>query len=230
MRTRRWILPALLLLAVLVAVLVFSPVEGTFKIYVPTGYVHEVDRLIGEGKLEYDCRRDRISPHDLSDAEEYFYRNSYLRKDVAAWNDDGDRRPFVVEREDLGGGRCDGRTVAANESYHKQRLPTYVADSWRGSLYLRHSRATTTLTSVERTIEVVPPLWDLLPLSARAFEDVWFGRHTGGSRSQQLAWKMLEQGRAFATLKTIGDAAAVEVIQDRPGLAVQDEGTDPSST
>lgn len=219
MRAHRFLLPALLVLSVLVLILKFSPAEGT-GIYTPTGYINEVNRLIGEGKLEYDCRRDRISKRGLTDAEEYFYRNSYLRKDVAAWNDQGDRRPFIVEREDLGGGRCDGRVVAANESHHKQRLPTYVADTWRGSLYLRQSRATTTLTSVERTIEVVPPLWDLLPLPARAFEDVWFGRDTPGSRSQQLALKMLEQGRAFATLKTIGDAAAVEVVHDRPSLTL----------
>ncbi len=216
----RLLVPALVLAAALALLLSFGTAEGTYRIYVPRGYINEVNRLIDEGRLVYDCRSERIRPRKLSPEEQYFHDNSYLRRDLAAWNQDGDRRPFLVEREERRGGGCEGRVAAVNGSYHKQRLPTYVADTWRGSLFLRHSTARTTLTSAERTIEVVTAPWELLPLPALAFEDVWFGDRTRGIRSQRLAFKMFERGRPFATLKNIGDQAVLEVTGDRPRVAL----------
>jgi hypothetical protein len=187
-------------------------------VYVPVGYALEVDRLIVEGKLVYDCAADRIEPRGLSDTERYFLEHSYLDDDLAAWRAN-DRRPFVVAREDLPGGRCRGELLRVNASYHNQRLPTYRASSWTGRLFLRQTAAATSLSSGERTLEITRPPLDQLPLEGRDYQDVWFGAgRAEDARSPRLALKMLEAGRAFAQMTPLGDATRLEVIGARPSL------------
>lgn len=207
---------AVLLLAP-VLILLFGAQEGPYQVYVPSGYVKEVDRLIREGKLAYDCRRQTIEPAGLTDGELFFLRNSYLSGDLAAWNA-GDRRPFVVEREELPGGRCRGEVVRVSASFHNQRLPAYTASSWRGRLYLRQGLATVTLSSPDRLLEVARPPWRRLPLPARAYEDAWLGPGRGDVRSERLALKLFEAGRMFASLEHVGDQVALEVYHQRPEL------------
>lgn len=220
MKLRNWLAPALVLSLVLLLVVSFNEAQGAYRVYVPVGYIEEVQRLIDEDKLVFDCQRDEIQPQSLSPAEDYFYRNSYLKGDVDSWNQDGDHRPFLVEREDKARGECEGSLVAPNPNHHKQRLPTFFANRWRGSLYLRPGRAATTLTSSDRTVEVVGAPWRILPLAAKAFEDTYFGGDQAGVRSHKLAFKIPRRGISFATLKNIGDRAALEVTAARPTLAL----------
>lgn len=208
--------PLALVALALLLVATFRPGEEGGGVYVPVGYAREVDRLIGEGRLVYDCASETIEPRGLSSSEEYFLAHSYLADDLAAWAAN-DRRAFVVEREDLADGGCRGELVRINASYHNQRLPTYRAATWVGRLFLRQSAATTTLSSGDRTLEVARPALDHLPLPAEDYQDVWFGRDEAPDvRSPKHAWKMLERGRAFAYLSPVGDAAVLEVAHERP--------------
>ncbi|RMH21499.1 MAG: hypothetical protein D6696_05635 [Acidobacteria bacterium] len=216
------LLAAAVLAGVLASIARFDVDPGAYRVYAPEGYVQEVGRLIGEGKLRYRCEDDVIVPHQLTPGEAFFLRNSYLEGDLERWRR-GDRRPFVVEREERPGGACEGRLLAVNASFHKQRLPAYVADAWRGSLYLRQRPGTTTLSSGERDLEVVPAPWSLLPLPPEAFEDAWFGRIAAARqslRSPRLAFKMHERGRYFAKLDAVGDDAVLEVAGERPHLSL----------
>ncbi|HUO87326.1 MAG TPA: hypothetical protein VM617_08030 [Thermoanaerobaculia bacterium] len=218
MRARHLLLPGLLIALALALVVGFRPGEEGSGVYVPVGYAREVDRLIAEDKLVYDCRSEAIEPHGLSASEEYFLRHSYLADDLAAWRAN-DRRLFVVEREELTAGDCRGRLLRINASYHNQRLPTYTASTWTGRLFLRQAAAATSLTSGERTLEVTRPDLDSLPLPAEDYQDVWFGRpESPDVRSPKHAWKMLERGRPFAYLSPVGDAAVLEVAHQRPEL------------
>ena len=220
MKLKNWIAPALVLALVLVLVFGFDVSGGGYQVYVPVGYVQEVQHLIDADKLHYVCEDDRIEARNLTSAEDYFFRNSYLVRDVDAWNDDGDQRAFLIDRGEEGRGKCESTLLAPNPNHHKQRLPTFQANRWQGSLYLRPGRSATTLTSDERTIEVVGAPWRLLPLDADAFEDVGFGPELPGVRSQKLAFKLRGRGTTFSTLKNIGDQAALEVIQDRPDITL----------
>lgn len=213
---------ALVLAAGLVSILAFSPGESRQDVYLPVGYVEEVERLVAAGKLRYDCARDRIEPAELSPTEETFFRHSYLADDVAAWNA-GDRRPFLVEREETRGQGCEGRITGVNASFHNQRLPGYVAEAWRGSLLLRPVLGGTTLASGQHTFEVSPVPWRTLPqMDARVYEDAWLREPARGgarsARSPRLALKLLESGRPFATLKYVGDQAVFEVEGERPAV------------
>jgi len=216
LRPAQLVAPAVVLLLAFVLILAFGAEPGDYQVYVPEGYVHTVDALIAQGKLVYDCQERRVEARGLNAAERYFLDHSYLRRDLATWNG-GDPRPFVVEHQELAGGRCRGELLRANASHHNQRLPTYTASGWRGRLFLHQDASTTTLASGERTIEVARAPLALLPLDAAAYEDVWFGgRDDADVRSQKLAFKMLERGRSFATLENLGDPAVLEVIQERP--------------
>ncbi|HEX6203818.1 MAG TPA: hypothetical protein VF100_12510, partial [Thermoanaerobaculia bacterium] len=218
MRARSLLGPAVLVALAIVLVLSFRPATEGGGVYVPVGYAREVDRLIAEGRLVYDCAAETIEPHGLSAPEEYFLAHSYLADDLAAWAAN-DRRPFVVEREELPDGGCRGSLVRINASYHNQRLPTYRAATWTGRLFLRQPAATTTLSSADRTLEVTRPALGHLPLPAEDYQDVWFGRAEAPDvRSPKHAWKMLERGRAFAYLQPVGDAAVLEVAHERPEI------------
>lgn len=213
---------AVVLAAGLLAILAFGPGESRQDVYLPVGYVEEVERLVAAGKLRYDCTEDRIEPVALSPTEETFYLHSYLADDVAAWNA-GDRRPFLVEREEVRGRGCEGRITGVNASFHNQRLPGYVAEAWRGSLFLRPVLGGTTLTSGAHTFEVSPVPWRRLPeMDARAYEDAWLRSTASGpdrsARSPRLALKLLERGRPFATVKYVGDQAVFEVEGERPSV------------
>ncbi len=220
MAARRSWWPVLgLLVLVLVLVMQFEAGGGAYQVYQPTGYVNEVDGLIAAGKLSYDCENETIRPVGLSAAEQFFFDNSYLRDDVRAWGE-GDRRPFLVDREVLRGGRCQGSLVRANPMHHNQRLPTYVANRWTGSLFLRHGDVSTILTSPERTLEVSSPAWRSLPLPARAFEEVSFGTGEPGIRSPKLGFVLKGRRRLFATLKSVGDQAVLESLESRPEMTL----------
>ncbi|HKH44244.1 MAG TPA: hypothetical protein VKM72_06240 [Thermoanaerobaculia bacterium] len=205
------------LLLPLVLILSFAAEKGLYQVYVPSGYIKEVDRLIGAGKLVYECRSEQITPRGLTDAEAFFHDHSYLDNDLSQWNA-GDRRPFEVERQDLGGGRCDGRLLRINESFHKQRLPAYTASTWRGRLYLRQGEPTLSLSSPDRRLEVTRAPWERLPLPASSFSDTWIKPGQGDERAEKMALKWREAGRMFASLEHIGDEVAVEVYQERPGI------------
>jgi len=195
-----------------------DPEAARGDVFVPVGYAREVDRLIADGKLVYRCTDEAIETVGLSPAEEYFLRHSKLDDDLAAWAG-GDRRPFVVERSDLAGGRCEGGLLRVNASYHNQRLPTYRASSWTGRLYLRQSAASTRLASGDRVLDLVRPPLDRLPLEGRDYQDVWFGAGRGEDvRAPRLAFKMYEAGRSFAQLTPLGDATRLEVTYQRPEL------------
>ena len=204
--------------AVLALVLLRFDASGGYQVYVPSGYIQEVERFARDGKLVYDCAAERIETKSLSDGESFFLRNSYLRRDLAAWNEDGDRRPFLVEREDKPGGGCEGELLGPNPSYHKQRLPGYKASRWRGSLYLQPGKEATVLTSSERSIEVIGTPRDLLPLPAKSFEDVGFRSDSPGARAQKLAFRVQPWDPTFAELKPIGGCGALEVKNSDPSL------------
>ncbi|HYU36256.1 MAG TPA: hypothetical protein VEW48_29200 [Thermoanaerobaculia bacterium] len=205
------------LLLPLALILSFGAEKGLYQVYVPTGYIKEVDRLIDESKLVYDCRSEQIEPRGLTDAETFFLSHSYLDDDLRLWNA-GDRRPFEVERRDLGRGRCEGRVVRINESFHNQRLPAYAASTWKGRLYLRQGQPTLSLSSPDRRLEVTRAPWERLPLPASSFSDVWIKPGQGDERAEKMALKWREAGRMFASLEHVGDDVAVEVYQERPGL------------
>jgi cell division protein FtsI/penicillin-binding protein 2 len=222
------VVAALLALA-LVAILAVSFREGSPGVHEPVGYVEEVKRLVREGKLRYDCEADALEVVGLSPAEETFYRHSYLADDMAGWNR-GERGAFLWEREELRGGGCQGRITGVNASFHNQRLPGYVANTWEGSLHVRSAVGGTTLTSGERTLEVVPVPWPLLPrMDATAYEDVWLREDVESRRSPRMALKFLEEGRPFATLKYVGDQAVLEIEAERPRVTLNGCPPDPGA-
>lgn len=211
----RDLIPIVIALAVPLALLLgFRGEEGLYQLYVPRGYIDEVNRLIAENKLTYDCRTEEIHPQSLTEGEEFFLRYSYLRSDLARWRA-GDRTPFVVEREELRGGDCQGALQRVSESYHNQRLPTYRATSWHGRLFVRQGAASVGLSGSHRVLEVARPPWRRLPFPANAFEDVWLDRDAD-RRGERMALKMFESGRMFASLEHIGDQVAVEIFNQRP--------------
>ncbi len=213
----RTLLPALLALLVPLALLIsFGGDAGLYQVYVPSGYIKEVDRLIAEGKLVYDCDSEQIAPRNLTDGERYFLDNSYLSGDLARWRA-GDRTAFVVEREELRGGRCRGELVRVSETFHNQRLPTYAVTSWRGRLFVHHGLASFSLSSPDRVLEVTRPPWRTLPLRPNAFNDVWMDSQ-GDVRSSRIALKLFEAGRMFASLEHVGDQLALETINRRPEI------------
>jgi cell division protein FtsI/penicillin-binding protein 2 len=208
------------LLAGLLAIVLFSPGESRQDVYLPLGYVEEVERLVAAGKLRYLCQEDRIEAVGLSPAEETFYRHSYLVDDVEAFND-GDRRAFLVEREESRNAPCEGRITAVNPSFHNQRLPGYVAEAWRGSLLLRPVAGGTTLDSGEHTFEITPVPWQRLEAThAGAYEDAWLRGGAASVRSERLALKLLRSGSAFATAKYVGDQAVLEIKEEGPSVVV----------
>ncbi len=212
--------PVLGLLALALAlVLQFEAGGGAYQVYQPTGYVSEVDGLIAAGKLAYDCESETIRPVGLTAAEQFFFDHSYLRDDVRAWAA-GDRRPFLVDREVLRGGGCRGSLVRADPTHHNQRLPTYVANRWTGSLLLSHGRVSAILTSPTRTLELSSPAWRSLPLPARAFEEVRFGAGEPGIRSPKLGFALKGRRRLFASLRNVGDQAVLESLESRPEMAL----------
>ena len=211
---------AVVLLIAAVRVLLFRPTGDPRQVYEPEGYAEQVDEWIDRGLLTYDCDTDTVEvAADLVPAERTFFRHSELPKDVEAWNA-GDRRPFFFERQDLRGGACAGRLIGANPDHHKQRLPTYVAKTWEGSLFLRPSSGGTTLTSADRTLEILRPRWRQLPLSSDAYEDADLGTEGGGVRSQRLALRLPPSSRAFATLTAVGDDPVLEVLEEDPSVSV----------
>jgi hypothetical protein len=219
---RRVALLAAVLLLPLLLIITFGAEQGLYQVYVPSGYVKEVDRLIDEDNLVYDCATQRIEPRGLSDAGVFFLENSYLRRDLGRWNA-GDRRPFVVEHRDLGRGRCEGEVLRANATFHSQRLPDYTASTWRGRLFFRLGQPTVSLASPDRRIEVGRASWERLPLPAAAYTDVWVGprrdsRQRGDERAEKMALKWREAGRMFASLEHVGDQPAVEVYEERPAM------------
>ena len=211
---------ALLVALGFVPILFFSAADESYSVYRPEGYVTTVGELIDGDALAFDCESDTVRWAPRNDEDEFFYRNSYLQRDVEAWNG-GDRRPFLVRTERLPGGRCRGDLVKANAGHHLQRLPSYTASGWRGRLFMHQEAASTVLTSRERTLEVARPPLASLPLDADVFEDHWIVPGSPqDARSPKLALKMLEAGRAFASLETLGDTAALAVLQSRPELAL----------
>ncbi len=216
---RSWWPVAALVLLVLLLMAQFRAGGGAYQVYQPTGYVSEVDDLIAAGKLTYDCDVEIIRAAGLSAAEQFFYDNSYLEGDVRAWAE-GDRRPFLVDREVLRGGGCRGTLERANPTHHNQRLPTYKADRWRGSLFLRPGDVSTILTSTERTLEVSSPPWSVLPLPARAFEEARFGAGEPGIRSPKLGFTWKGRQRLFASLQSVGDQAVLESLEGRPEMTL----------
>lgn len=216
------VVAAVAVLALAVLILTFGAEEGLYQVYVPSGYLREVDRLIDHDKLEYDCESERIEPRGLDAGETFFLENSYLERDLGRWNG-GDRRPFVVEHRDLAGGRCEGEVLGVNETFHNQRLPAYTASAWRGRLFFRQGQPTVALSSPDRRLEVSRAAWERLPLPASIYTDVWVGRRRDGrergdERAEKMALKWREAGRMFASLEHVGDSAAVEVYQERPGM------------
>jgi cell division protein FtsI/penicillin-binding protein 2 len=203
------------LLGALAMLLFLGPGGEAGQVYVPEGYVAQVQAWIADDLLSYDCAGRRVEVAELPPAAETFFAHSYLADDVAAFNA-GDRRPFLVEHRELRGGGCDGRLTGVNASFHNQRLPTYVAETWEGSLLLRPSQGGSTLTSGRRTLEVLPVPWERLPLSSAAFDDVPLTR-AAAVRSPRLALEM-GGGRAFATLKRVGDEPVLEVLEETPSL------------
>jgi cell division protein FtsI/penicillin-binding protein 2 len=211
------LLPVLAALSVPLLLLIsFGGDAGLYRVYVPSGYLKEVDRLIGEGKLVYDCERDEIAPRDLTDGERYFLDNSYLAGDLARFRA-GDRTAFLVEREELSGGRCRGELVQVSETFHNQRLPTYSVTSWRGRLFVHQGLASVSLGSPDRVLEITRPPWRTLPLRPNAFTDVWMDSE-GDARSSRMALKLFEAGRMFASLEHVGDRLAIETIHRRPAV------------
>jgi cell division protein FtsI/penicillin-binding protein 2 len=207
---------AAVLAGALAMVLLLGPTrQDAYQIWRPEGYVQQVEEWIRDGRLLYDCTTRRIeAAADLGPAERTFYSFSYLADDVETWND-GDQRPFLVEHEELRRGGCDGRLAGVNDSFHNQRLPGYVAETWEGSLYLRPTRGSTALISGRRTLEVLPVAWERLPLSSEAFEDAVLSGEDG-VRSSHLALTLPPSRRAFATLELVGDEAVLERLEDNP--------------
>lgn len=216
----RWgvlVLVGLLAALGVLPVLLFTAAEDSYGVYTPVGYVDTVERMIDQGLLSYDCTSDRILVADeLTPEDAFFFRNSYLAQDVAAWNG-GDERPFFVERDQLASGRCTGRLQRANASHHRQRLPSWAGSGWRGRLFMHQEASGATLQSAVRTIEVVRPPLDLLPMDVSRAEDlaVVAGRGTD-ARSPRLALETAEASRSFAALETIGDAATIDLFSGRP--------------
>lgn len=220
MTHRRLLLPALALALPLLLLLSFRGEEGLYQVYRPSGYIQEVDRLIDEHKLVYDCESEQITAVGLTPAERFFLDNSYLEGDIASWNA-GDRSAFVVEREERAGQACVGELEQVSATAHNQRLPTYTVTTWRGRLFVRQGGANVTLGSPERLLEVSRPSWRRLPLAPRAFTDVWLGRD-GDQRSERMALKYHEEGRMLAALEHIGDHLTLETVQPRPSIFLDD--------
>jgi hypothetical protein len=216
-RWRVLVLVGLLAALGVLPVLLFTAAEDSYGVYTPVGYVETVERMIDEGLLSYDCASDRILVADqLAPEDDFFYRNSYLAQDVAAWNG-GDERPFFVEREQLAAGGCSGRLQRANASHHRQRLPSWAGSGWRGRLFMHQEGSGATLQSAVRTLEVVRPPLDLLPMDVSRAEDltVVAGR-PADARSPRLALETAQASRSFAALETIGDAATIDLFSSRP--------------
>lgn len=108
---------------------VFGPSgQGERSIHVAEGYLQAVDLFLRHGWLTYDLNSEQIVPaFDDASSMADFYRSSYLRRDVEAFNG-GDRSVFRVEN---------GQILSIDPSRHNIVLPFSEVRSWQGLLTYR---------------------------------------------------------------------------------------------
>ncbi len=156
MKKARWglvIFAAGWLLVWLVKVVELNLDKDRSDIHVSVGYLKTVDLFIRHNWIRYNERNAAISPNfDPGSPMERFYNDSFLKRDVEAFNG-GDHTRFRVEN---------GQIVNINPYTHNIALPFRDVEGWRGSLTYRPLLSTRAmLRGKNEVISLTQPKRDL---------------------------------------------------------------------
>lgn len=178
---RRQTITVLALLAIfaLVAVVQFAQFEARpiDEFYQPTGYITKVNKLIADGKLYCERERTRDGYHpvirasNLAPEEELFYKQSWLRDDVQAFND-GDQDVFLL----------DGKKILGVNIYrHRIESPLAGDWTWWGRIYSQSADGYAYLWNSRRTLKLYrPPAQERssVKVGQEDFREVVYGKGT----------------------------------------------------
>lgn len=147
----------------MIGLVVFGGGAGEARTYYsPDTYVEKADRLIREGKLVahcpdgYDKRQIKFLETAATEAEQTWYRVSYLSSDVARFNRDPRYHwTFVVEEPVFEGGEC--RLTQINASIRNVDLPFAGHRAWGGGIFYSGAYTGARLRSATRTVGLLPP-------------------------------------------------------------------------
>jgi hypothetical protein len=173
---RRYLLIVLLAL-VLISVL---KARNPLAIYEPTGYVRKANELIAARKIRFNAETGRIETEFSDRDEQFWYLNSYLSRDVDAFNTlcadvqalQPTRLPppcaafadrFMFEGTDL---------VRVSKSAHVTAIPGVEVARWHGDLRFAPEPHAGTLQGERQTVSLVP-MTRVVP--AREFTEVPIG-------------------------------------------------------
>ena len=171
--------------------------------YQPTGYINKVNKLIQDGKIYYEQKRDSsgyqpaIRIAKLEPEDQVFYEGSWLKEDIEAFND-GNSEVFLIEK---------GRLRGVNIYRHRIESPLASDWKWWGRIYSQSSEGYAYLWNLRRTLKLYRP-----PLEERAsakigqseFREVVYGKghlfQTGLGISLKDPY-----GRRIADVYSMGD-------------------------
>jgi hypothetical protein len=171
--------------------------------YQPTGYINKVNKLIQDGKLTYEQKRDSrgfrpmIQVANLDPEDQAFYEGSWLKEDIEAFND-GNSEVFLIDK---------GRLRGVNIYRHRIESPLASDWKWWGRIYSQSSEGYAYLWNLRRTLKLYRP-----PLDQRAsakigqseFREVVYGR--GHLFQTGLGISLKDRyGRRIADVYSMGD-------------------------
>jgi cell division protein FtsI/penicillin-binding protein 2 len=143
--------------------------------YQPSGYIDKVNKMIQEGKIFYEQKRDSSGYHPeirtakLEPEDQLFYEGSWLKEDIEAFND-GNSDVFLIDKGWLRG---------VNIYRHRIESPLASDWNWWGRIYSQSSEGYAYLWNMRRTLKLYRP-----PLEERAsakigqseFREVIYGK------------------------------------------------------
>ncbi|MCP4661604.1 MAG: hypothetical protein GY856_39895 [bacterium] len=177
--------------------------ESPARVYAARGYTETVRLFLRHGWLKYD-RWQRAIQLDASFSEDsapaHFYRESYLQRDVRAFND-GDRRIFRIEN---------GLIVGIDPHLHNIVLPFSQIRRWHGTLtYRPEDLHRAELVGRDLRIELIGPIRSLVELGDRPLPEVKLAsqrsRRRFRSESGQAVNIMSDNGVYFGKTHLVGD-------------------------
>jgi cell division protein FtsI/penicillin-binding protein 2 len=148
------------------------PVEDFYQ---PQGYIQRVKQLIQDRKLQLrsiktsEGYRPFLEVRDLSPDEELFYGKSWLKEDVADFND-GNHEVFLVDR---------GKLKGINIYLHRVESPLATDWNWWGRVYSHSAEGYAYLWNSRRTLKLYRdpvPERVLAKGGQTEFRDVIYGR------------------------------------------------------